>query len=88
MVDQILPRQDRLSFGLVPKLKKLEVYRNKKELRGQNIYITENLTNLRLSRYKKAMEKFGYKNVWSSEGRIFTRINNSVTEIDHKYKLD
>ena len=68
--------------------KKLEVYRNKKRLKGSRIVVTENLTSLRLSLYKKAMTVLGSNNVWTSEGKIFTKINNKLTEIDHNYKLD
>ena len=68
--------------------KKLEVYRNKKRLKRSRIVVTENLTSLRLSLYKKAMTVLGSNNVWTSEGKIFTKINNKLTEIDHNYKLD
>ena len=68
--------------------KKLEVYRKKKRLKGSTIVVTENLTSLRLSLYKKAITVLGSNNVWTSEGKIFTKINNKLTEIDHNYKLD
>ena len=53
--------------------KRIEVYKNKKNLKGKKIVVTESLTTVRLDLLSKAKDKFGFKNVWTSEGRIFAR---------------
>ena len=60
--------------------KKLEVYRNKRNLKGKRYVITENLTKIRLELYKRAMERHGQKNVWTSEGRILVKCDGKVNE--------
>ena len=47
-----------------------EVFANKRKLKGKDIYISESLTPLRYSLYKKCIETFGHKNVWTFDGRI------------------
>ena len=49
------------------------VYGKKKNLKGKNLFITENLTNLRMVTLNKAKDDFGRQNVWTKEGRIFAR---------------
>ena len=53
-----------------------KVYRSKKNLKGKNVFITENLTKLRMGLQKKAIEDYGKENVWSMEGRIYARDKN------------
>lgn len=48
-----------------------KVYANKRKFKGSNIALTENLTACRLSVLKEAGAKYGLKNVWSQEGRIY-----------------
>ena len=48
----------------------------KKELKGTNISIIENLTGYRMSVLNEAREKFGFKNVWTYDGRILYKDNN------------
>ena len=62
-------------------VKKLDIYKNKKNLKGKGLLLTENLTKIRYNIYKKAITKFGHRNVWTSEGRILTSINGKNTEI-------
>ena len=50
--------------------------------------ITENIRKLRLLLYRKACEKFGFKEVWSSEGRISMKLNSKVNDIDHKFSFN
>ena len=47
------------------------VYDAKSKLKGSGIVITENLTNDRYALYKKCKEKFGMKNVYTYDGRIY-----------------
>ena len=53
-----------------------DVYRKKKNLKGKNIFITENLTKMRMNLQKKAIADYGKENVWSMEGRIYARDKN------------
>ena len=51
-----------------------KAFKSKKELKGKNISITENLTGYRISVLNEAREKFGFKNVWTYDGRILLKI--------------
>ena len=53
------------------------VYRNKKRLKGKKLSITESLTKLRLEKLKEAKDEFGFKNVWSTDGRILFKDEGS-----------
>ena len=54
-----------------------KVYRNKKNLKGKNVFVTENLTKLRMGLQKQAFDDYGKENVWSIEGRIYARDKNN-----------
>ena len=62
--------------------KRIEVFKNKKNLKGKGYVITESLTKLRYQLLQRAKTKFGDRNVWTTEGRIFTKINNKLTPIE------
>ena len=53
-----------------------KVFKSKKNLKAKNISITESLTGYRLSVINEAREKFGFKNVWTYDGRILYKDNN------------
>ena len=55
--------------------KRMEVFYNKKNLKGKKTVITESLTSIRYDLLRKAQEKYGHRMVWSSEGRVFTKTN-------------
>ena len=50
-----------------------KIYINKKLLKATKVSITESLTAQRVAKLKEAKEKFGFKNVWSNDGRIICR---------------
>ena len=56
---------------------RMQIFQNKRKLKGQKESISENLTALRYGTLKAAKEKFGNGNVWSSHGRIITKIGNT-----------
>lgn len=60
---------------------KLNIYRRKKALKGANLLITENLTLWRQSLFNSAKFSLGVRNVWTNEGRIFSKVNNKKFEI-------
>ena len=39
-------------------------------MKGQVVSITENLTKKRITEVKVARETYGFKNVWSQDGKI------------------
>ena len=58
-----------------------KVFKSKKRLKGKNISITENLTGYRMNVLNEAKEKFGFKNVWTYDGRILFKDNNDGQKI-------
>ena len=54
-----------------------KIFRNKKRLKGKKMFITESLTGLRISKLKKARDQFGFRNVWSTDGRILYKEEGS-----------
>ena len=57
---------------------RINIYKNKRKLKGKPLLITENLTALRFQTFKAAIEKFGKNNVWTNEGRILTKFENKI----------
>ena len=55
-----------------------KIYSNKKKLKGKNFLMTESLTSRRYHLLKEAQEKYGVKNVWTSDGRILFKQNNRI----------
>ena len=62
--------------------KRREVFITKKRLKGKNISITENLTQIRYTLYKAAITKYGIKNVWTIDGRVTTKIDGNIKIIN------
>ena len=65
-----------------------KVFSEKRKLKGTTTFISENLTKKRYVLYQSAINKFGKGKVWSSEGRITTKVNdrymiiNSVKDLE------
>lgn len=57
------------------------VYRNKSKLKGTGIFIVEDLTKENFNLLNICKTKFGFKNVWTSDGRIFARVDNKIQRI-------
>lgn len=53
-----------------------KVWFGKKCLKGTNFFISESLTRIRLSLYKRAREMFGSKYTWTIDGRIIVLFPN------------
>ena len=58
--------------------KRHEVYRSKTKRNGQGIVISENLTQNRYKIYQAAIAKFDRKAVWTSDGRVFAKVNGKI----------
>ena len=63
-----------------------KVFKSKKKLKGKNISITENLTGCQISILNEAREKFGFKNLWTYDGRILYKANNDGQKIKIYYE--
>ena len=50
---------------------KMKIFRVKKKLKGKNISVTESLTKFRVQKLNEAKERYGKKNVWTNDGKIF-----------------
>ena len=57
------------------------IFRKKKILKGKSVSITENLTKKRITEMKVARETFGFKNVWSEDGKILYTDANDRNKI-------
>ena len=47
-----------------------KIFDSKKKLKGKKIAITENLTVTRIKKLNEARERYNFKNVWTSDGKI------------------
>ena len=47
------------------------IFKNKKLLKGKGVSITESLTKDRMAKLNEARETYGFRNVWTSDGKIF-----------------
>ena len=57
------------------------IFRKKKILKGKAVSITENLTKKRITEMKVARETYGFKNVWSQDGKILHTHANDRNKI-------
>nr|CAI5853329.1 unnamed protein product [Callosobruchus analis] len=61
---------------------KMDVYKNKRLLKGTSSVIKEDLTAFRLKALRAAADKHGYKNVWSVNGNLFLKTSKGVEKIN------
>ena len=57
-----------------------------RKLKGKSISITENLTGYQVSVLNEAREKFGFKNVWTCDGRIVCKDIDDGQKIEIYYE--
>nr|CAI5821928.1 unnamed protein product [Callosobruchus analis] len=60
---------------------KMLVYNKKKMLKGTRMVIKEDLTARRLKIVKTASDKYGFKNVWTVNGKIFGKTEKGVEKL-------
>ncbi|CAG9823863.1 unnamed protein product [Phaedon cochleariae] len=81
-------RIDNKNRGIFLKLKSYEtkegIYSKKKLLKGTGVAIREDLTSVRVEVLNTCIEKFGLKNVWTGNGKIYLNTDNRVTIIKTK----
>lgn len=68
----------------VRRSKKNEVYKEKKHLKGTKIIIREDLTQCRASMVRELIKTFTNKNVFTSNGNIYIRMNNDIHKISSR----
>lgn len=66
---------------------KNEVYYRKKQLKGTNIIIREDLTKERNQVVKSAVETLGAKKVWTKNGLIYVLVKNNIKQVSNMKKL-
>ena len=66
---------------------KAMVYSNKRKLKGTRTVISENLTPSRYALYKKCLDRFGSRNVWTYDGRIYYLTGNKLRNGDAEKKV-
>ena len=64
------------------------VFQARRKLIGTQITIVENLTSKRVAILSKTRNKFGVRNVWSLDGRIFAVVEGVKTRIDSIEQID
>ena len=64
------------------------VFKAKRNLKGKNISLSENLTQSRYNLYLSAINKFGRGKVWTNEGRITTKVNDRYVTINSVKDLE
>lgn len=57
------------------------IYANKKKLKGSKILIKEDLTKKHAQLFTSACSLYSNKNVWTYNGKIFVKCNNSIKQI-------
>lgn len=60
---------------------KYNIYKNKKLLRGTGVIIKEDLTTSRLKIVSNASDKYGFKNVWTTNGNVYAKTENGVRKL-------
>ena len=46
------------------------IFKNKKKLKGKRTSVTESLAKTRMEKLQKVKEEHGFRNVWSSDGKV------------------
>ena len=54
-----------------------KVFNSKKRLKGKNFSITESLTKLRMRKLKASRDEYGFRNVWTVDGKILYKVDDT-----------
>ena len=65
-----------------------KVFQARRKLKGTQITIVENLTSKQVAILSKARNKFGVRNVWSLDERIFALVEGVRTRIESIEQID
>lgn len=57
------------------------IMKNKKNLKGTKVIITEDLTKRRYEVLKQAQQKLGRKNCWSRDGALYVKKKNQIVKV-------
>ena len=61
------------------------IFKNKKLLKGKGVSITESLTKDHMAKLNEARETYGFRNVWTSNGKIFFKDEKNSSSITLVY---
>lgn len=61
---------------------KIKLMKNSYKLKGSKMFITEDLTMYRRKLLMEAKEMLGFKNVWTSNGSVFTKLKGKYISIN------
>ena len=64
------------------------VFGKKKLLKGSGMTLREDLTTTRLDLYKKVVDKYSYKNVWTNDGKIFFKKDDKIRCVSNEAELN
>lgn len=67
---------------------KQKVYGNKKMFKNSGFSVCEYLTKIRSAVYKNAKDKFGYNNVWTTDGTILIKHKNRIHRVTSQEELN
>nr|XP_023026791.1 uncharacterized protein LOC111514777 [Leptinotarsa decemlineata] len=69
-------------------LKRNEIYKSRSNLKGTDLYLNEDLTGKRYHLLILTKKKYGGKNVWTANGRVFAKHGNNVKVINEEEDLN
>ena len=58
-------------------LERRKVFNSKKRLKSKNLSITERLIKLRTRKLKAARDKYGFRNIWTVDGKILYKVDDT-----------
>ena len=58
-----------------------KIFDSKKKLKGKKIAITESFTVTRMKKLDEARERYNFKNVWTSDGKILYKDGSGKIKI-------
>ena len=70
--------------------KRRKIFNSKKRLIGKNLSITERSTKLRISKPRTARDEYGFRNVWTVDGKILYKVDDtpdSKSAVYYQYRV-
>ena len=58
-------------------IQKTQSFQSKKRLKDKNISITESLTKLRMCKLRAARDEYGFRDVWTVDGKILYKVDDT-----------
>ena len=58
-----------------------KIFDSEKKLKGKKIAITESLTVTRMKKFIEARERYNFKNVWTSDGKVLYKVASGKIKV-------